>query len=72
MKQTKKLSIILGISFVLSVLAFLIDIKERTLNIFVNFFDIIVMTVLVFGAITIVFYLATFLINLIGKSNNAG
>lgn len=72
MKQIKKLSIILGISFVLSVLAFLIDIKERTLNIFVNFFDIIVMTVLAFVAITIVFYLAIFLISLIGKSNNAG
>ena len=67
MKYSTILSKLLILSFALSLLGFIIDLGERTPNIWINLRDIFMMTLIFFGVITSVYITSILLYRRIKK-----
>jgi len=61
MKHNKPLRIILITSLLISVLGFILDLKEHDPNLVVNFRDILVITALLFVVVSSMYFLVNFI-----------
>lgn len=68
MKYSIILRNLLFLSFVLSLMGFIIDLRERTPDIWINLRDIFIMTIIFFGIITSIYIMSKYLYSLIKKN----
>ena len=68
MKYSTILRNLLILSFVLSLLGFIVDLGERTPNVWINLRDIFIMTIIFFGIITSIYITSKSLYSLIKKN----
>ncbi len=65
---SKKDFIVIGIvSILISLTGFILDLNERVQDIKTNVFEIVVMTVLIYGLISILYFPIKLLLNKLGK-----
>jgi hypothetical protein len=67
MKIKKEILIIISISFLLSIFGFILDLNERVQNIWINIYEIGMMTVIIFCALATIFYSLKFMIILLRR-----
>jgi hypothetical protein len=67
MKIKKEILIIISISFLLSIFGFILDLNERVQNIWINIYEIVMMTGIIFCALAIIFFSLKFMIILLRR-----